>query len=62
MILASRSGLLCAVKLIRETEKAWIIQYVGEKKKETRVPKSGDRKMFDRVTEAEHWVINGGAE
>lgn len=62
MILASRNGLLCAVKLIRETDKAWIIQYVGEKKKETRVPKSGDRKMFDRASHAEHWVINGGSE
>jgi hypothetical protein len=59
VILASRNGLLCAVKLIRETDKAWIIQYAGEKKKETRVSKNGDRKMFGCVSDAERWVFTG---
>lgn len=58
MILASKNGLMCACKIIRETPKAWIIQYVGEKKKETRVPKNGDRAMFAGVAAAEDWILN----
>lgn len=61
MILASPNGLLCACKLIRETPKAWVVSYVGEGKKEVRVSKDSGRKMFDRVSDAEHWIINGSA-
>jgi len=56
MILASSNGLMCAVTIIRETPKAWIIQYVGEKKKETRVPKNAGRQMFTNVADAERWI------
>jgi hypothetical protein len=48
---------MCACQLIRETPKAWIVQYAGEKK-ETRVPKDGGREMFAGVVAAEDWVIN----
>jgi len=56
MILASRNGLMCAVTLLRETPKAWVIQYVGEKKHETRIPKSSGRVLFDNVDEALNWI------
>lgn len=56
MILASKNGLLCACKIIRETPKAWIVQYIGEKKKETRVPKDSGRSMFSDVDDALRWV------
>lgn len=56
MILASRNGLLCEVTVIRETDRAWIVQYQGERKHETRVPKDGKREMFDGVDEAMEWM------
>lgn len=56
MILASAGGLMCAVTIIRETDKAWIIQYHGEKKKESRVLKSSGRKMFENVDDALAWI------
>lgn len=56
MILASSNGLMCAVKIIRETPKAWIVQCIGEKKKETRVPKNAGRQMFGNVPDAERWI------
>jgi len=56
MILASLNGLMCAVTIIRETPRAWIIQYSGERKKETRVPKDGKREMFTSVDDAMKWM------
>lgn len=56
MILASMNGLMCAVTIIRETPKAWIIQYIGERKHETRVPKDGKREMFSCVDDALNWM------
>jgi hypothetical protein len=56
MILASKSGLLCACKVVGETNKAWLVQYAGEKGKETRVLKSSGRKMFDNVDDALEWI------
>lgn len=56
MILASLNGLMCAVTIIRETPKAWVIQYQGEKKHETRVPKNGKREMFTNVDDAMAWM------
>jgi hypothetical protein len=56
MILASLNGLMCAVTIIRETQKAWVVQYQGEKKHETRVPKDGKREMFTSVDDAMAWM------
>jgi len=56
MILASQNGLMCAVTIIRETPKAWVIQYHGERKKETRVPKDGKREMFTCTDDAMKWM------
>lgn len=56
MILASQNGLMCAVTIIRETPKAWVIQYQGERKKETREPKDGKRKMFTCTDDAMKWL------
>lgn len=56
MILALKSGALFSVTVIRETNKAWVIQYHGEQEKQTRVPKDGRREMFARVSDAEQWM------
>lgn len=56
MILASLNGLMCAVTIIRETPKAWVIKYQGERKKETRVPKDGKREMFNSTDDAMKWM------
>lgn len=57
MILASLNGLMCAVTIIRETPKAWMVQYHGEQKSNaTRVPKDGKREMFDNVDDAMEWM------
>ena len=56
MILASLNGLMCAVTIVRETPKAWVVQYQGEKKHETRVPKNGKREMFSSVDAAMAWM------
>lgn len=58
MILASKNGLMCACQLVRETPKAWIVRYAGEKGKETRVPKESGRAMFAGVADAEDWILN----
>lgn len=62
MILASSSGLLCACKVLRETPKAWVVAYAGERGKETRVAKSSGRRMFDNVRDAERWIITEGGK
>lgn len=57
MILASRNGVLQAVKVIRETEKAFVVTFCGEKYKERRVRKEDEmRKLFDDVDEACKWM------
>lgn len=56
MILASKNGLMCACKIIRETPKAWIVQYLGERTKETRVPKDSGREMFSCADAAMRWM------
>ena len=56
MILASKNGLLCACKIVRETPKAWVVQYSGEKGRETRVPKDSGRMMFENVDDAMDWM------
>lgn len=56
MILALKNGSIFSVTIIRETDKAWLIQYHGEEQKETRVPKDGKREMFARMADAEKWI------
>lgn len=57
MILASRNGTLQAVKVIRETPKAHVVTYIGEKYKERRIRKEDDtRKLFDNTDEAYAWM------
>lgn len=56
MILAYPNGTMQAVKFIRETEKAWVLHYMGEKAPETRVSKFGNAQLFEGVPEAEAWI------
>lgn len=56
MILASKNGLMCVVTLLRETPKAWVVQHAGEKKHETRIPKSSGRMLFHTVHGALDWI------
>lgn len=62
MILASSNGLLCACKILRETPKSWVVAYAGEGGRETRVPKSSGRRMFNNVQDAERWIITEGGK
>ena len=57
MILAIKPGVLQAVKLIRETDKAHVVTFCGEKYKERRIRKEDvTRKLFDDVDEACKWM------
>ncbi|MNR39599.1 hypothetical protein D3C85_1578210 [compost metagenome] len=56
MILASMSGMLIAVTLVRETPKAFIVK-PRDAVNEIRVAKDNDkRKLFDTVSEAYAWL------
>lgn len=51
--LVSPSGMMIGCKLVRETKKAWIVNYCdkaypGDK----RIPKDGERQLFDNVDDA----------
>lgn len=57
MILVSTSGLMIACKLVRETDKSWIVNYCdkaypGDK----RIPKHGNRKLCTTVDDALEWL------
>lgn len=55
MILATQSGWLIAVKLIRETPNAWIVK-ARDEKWERRVSKNDDRQcVFNNTDEAIAW-------
>jgi len=57
MILASPSGMLTACLLIRETPKAWYVDYRDQKYPgEKRIPKDGVRQLFTNVDDALHWM------
>lgn len=57
MILASQNGNLTACKLIRETPKAWIVDYCDQKYPgEKRISKDGERQCFNTVDEALEWM------
>jgi hypothetical protein len=59
MILASQSGMMIACRLIKETDKAWIINYNDKAyPKDVRVPKLSNRKLFNNVDEALEWMDN----
>lgn len=56
MILVSRSGLMCAVTIVRETPKAWVLSELGVKK-DRRVPKNDERRrLFNNTDEARDWL------
>lgn len=55
MILATKSGWLIAVQLVRETPKAHIVKATDEWK-ERRIPKDDpNQKLFDSVDDAMRW-------
>ena len=58
MILANRSGMMIACKLVRETPKAWIVNYNDKAyPDDVRVDKnSPTRKLFDSVDEALEFI------
>lgn len=55
MILTSKSGLMCAVKLIRETRKAWFIEYRDDPGKQHRKGKDVYG-LFDNTDAAQAWI------
>jgi len=57
MILASRSGLLCACRLVKDNPKSWVINYNDKAfPKDQRIPKDGNRMLFDTVDKALEWI------
>lgn len=58
MILATRSGMMIACKLVRETPKAWIVNYNDKAYPDNvRVDKnSSTRKLFDSLDEALEFI------
>lgn len=57
MILATKSGWLIACKLLRETPKAFIVEYTDDKGNEVRISKSDqNRKLFNSTDEAITWM------
>lgn len=57
MILASEGGMMIACRLVRETDKAWIVNYNDKAyPKDVRVPKLGRRQLFKTVDEAVEWL------
>ena len=56
MILATKSGWLIGVELLRKTPKAYIVK-AWDEKKERRVPKdSKSEKLFDCTDRAQEWI------
>lgn len=59
MILASPNGMMASCLLVRETNKAWIINYNDKAfPNDQRVPKDGQRQVFKTVDEALFWMEN----
>lgn len=57
MILVSSSGMMSACALVRETKKAWIINYRDKAyPDDVRVPKDSNRQLFNTVDEAFKWL------
>ena len=57
MILASESGMMIACRLVKETKKAWIVNYNDKAyPKDVRVPKEGNRQLFASVDEVFDWL------
>lgn len=56
MILATKSGWLISCEVLRETQRAHIVQYIDESR-ERRIPKGAkDRKLFDCTNKAQEWI------
>jgi hypothetical protein len=57
MILASQSGMMIACRLVKESDKAWTVNYNDKAyPKNVRVPKSGNRQVFKSVDDALDWM------
>lgn len=57
MILASEGGMIIACSLVRETKKAWIVNYNDKAyPDDVRVPKDSRRQLFENVDEAFKWL------
>lgn len=57
MILASKSGLMIACRLVKESDKAWTVNYNDKAfPNNVRVLKLGNRKLFDNVDDALEWI------
>jgi len=57
MILASTSGMMIACRLVKETDKAWTVNYNDKAyPNDVRVAKSGNRKLFTNVDDALEWI------
>ena len=57
MILVSKGGMMSACRLVRETKKAWIINYNDKAyPDDVRINKLGDRQLFESVDEAFNWL------
>lgn len=59
-IIATKSGWLIAATILRETPKAFIVEYSDEKGKERRINKNDHLKgVFNSVDEALEWMEEG---
>ncbi len=57
MILVSPNGMMCACRLVKETDKAWIINYNDKAyPKDVRVPKLSNRAVVADVEAAYKWL------
>lgn len=57
MILVSPSGMMIACSLVKESDKAWTVNYNDKAyPKDVRVPKDGDRQLFTSVDDAFKWL------
>lgn len=57
MILASQSGMMITCRLVKESDKAWTVNYNDKAyPNNVRVPKSGNRQLFKSVDDALDWM------
>ena len=57
MILVSPSGMMIACSLVKESNKAWTVNYNDKAyPNNVRVPKDGDRQLFTNVDDAFKWL------
>ena len=57
MILASESGMMIACRLVKESDKAWTVNYNDKAyPNDVRVSKDGRRQLFTSVDDALEWL------